>query len=597
MKNRVLVIALRILLFLALCGVIALLLFYALRCGVEKYNVSFDTAGGGEVAVVTVVKGEAIDAPEVSRVGYELDGWTVSGVAVEFPYVPSGNVTLSAVWRVKTLEVKFDYGEVKVVVVQYGSGAEVFTPLKEGEYFDGWFTASGEEYSGEAVTQDLNLKAKFTAYDFTFSQSEARVEGANVTGKIVVPDTVTVGGSAFTVTAIAENAFENASTLTAAILPKTVKSVGAAAFKGCTSLSLIDLGGAESVGEAAFSGCAALVNVTGEHSDYTNRVLQVGGDTVFAENSSGEVSVSAERVLGGAFASSAVTRVTLSECVEIRSGAFDGCSVLTAVSAPKLELLASAFNGCVSLETISLGTASIPARAFYGLSALKSVDTKAPVIGAYAFSGTGITAVEVASGALIGEGAFKGCASLVTAGGNPRTVSSYAFSDCTSLTSFTFSSALESLGAFAFDGCLSLGAFEGASDYFFTSDGALYGNDGRLVKYPLAKSGAAILPDFCTYIGARAFDGAIIDAVYGNVLEVGEFAFNGCLSLSAAEFGASLRVIERGAFYGCANLISLTLASTEPPTARDIFDGSANSLRVFVPSTAAYESTVFSDYM
>lgn len=597
MKNRVLVIVLRILLFLALCGVIALLLFYALRCGVEKFSVAFDTAGGGEVAAVTVVKGEAIDAPEVSRVGYELDGWTVSGVAVEFPYVPSGNVTLSAVWRVKTLEVKFDYGEVKVVTVQYGSGAEIFTPQKEGEYFDGWFTASGAEYTGEAVTQDLDLKAKFTAYDFTFSESEARVESANVTGKIVVPDTVTVGENEFTVTAIAANAFEGAKTLTAAILPKSVKTVGAEAFSGCSALSSIDLGGTESIGESAFSGCTAIVDVTGEHSDYTNRVLQVGGDIVFAENSSGEVSSSAERVLSGAFASSAVTRVTLGECVEIKTDAFNGCAVLTSVSAPKLERLASAFSGCAALESISLGTAAIPARAFYGLSALKSADIKAAVIGAYAFAGTGVTAINAVSGALIGEGAFKGCASLVSAGGDPRTVSSYAFSDCTSLTSFTFSSSLESLGAFAFDGCRALSAFEGESDYFYTIDGALYGNDGRLVKYPLAKSGAAILPESCLYIGARAFDGAIIDAVYGNVLEVGEFAFNGCLSLSAAEFGAGLRIIERGAFYGCDNLVSLTLASPEPPTASDIFDGKAQNLRVFVPSTAAYESSVFSDYL
>lgn len=596
MKNRVLVIALRIFLFLFLCGIIAVLLFYALRCG-ERYSVSFDSSGGSEVQTMTVEKGGAIDAPTVTREGYDFECWTLDGAAVEFPFAPSGDCVLSAVWRIKVFTVTFDYGEVASVNVNYGDSAELFSPTRDGEFFDGWFTASGEEYTGEAVTCNLNLVAKFTAYDFTFSESEATITGGAVSGKIVVPSTVAVGEVEFSVTAISDGSFEGANSLTAAVLPDTVKSLGARSFYNCAALRTIDLGGAQTCGELAFFGCAALSAVSGENATYNSGVLELGGEIVFAENAEGDVSSNAVKVVRGAFAASSVTRVTLAECESVEEGAFDGCSELVEFYAPKLISLQSAFDNCAALKSVNLGSAAIPPREFYGFALLTEVATTSTVIGAYALSGTGITTVNIASGAFLGEGAFKDCAALTVVSGDPRTVSSYAFSNCVSLTSFAFSAALESVGAFAFDNCRSLSEFTGESENFFTNGGALYGSDGRLVRYPSAKSGAAILPDVCKYIGARAFEGAIIDAVYADAIEIGEYAFLDCASLSAAEFGESLARIERGAFFGCDNLITLTLSSLLPPVAQNVFDGNAESLRVYVPNVTAYSDSAFAKYL
>lgn len=56
------------------------------------------------------------------------------------------------------------------------------------------------------------------------------------TKKVIVPDSVTINGKAFTVTSIGEKAFANNRTITAVSIGKNITSIGTKSFYGCTKL-------------------------------------------------------------------------------------------------------------------------------------------------------------------------------------------------------------------------------------------------------------------------------------------------------------------------------------------------------------------------
>jgi hypothetical protein len=71
-----------------------------------------------------------------------------------------------------------------------------------------------------------------------------------------VPTTITIPS---TVTAIADDAFLNATMLVTANLPLGLLSIGARAFKGCTALTTIDIPSTViTIGASAFEGCTSL---------------------------------------------------------------------------------------------------------------------------------------------------------------------------------------------------------------------------------------------------------------------------------------------------------------------------------------------------
>ena len=77
-----------------------------------------------------------------------------------------------------------------------------------------------------------------------------------------IPETVTFNGQEYTVTKIADNAFQNSNDLKEVIIPNTVTEVGKNAFQSCGMLEEIDLGeGVTAIGEYAFQGCHKLHSI------------------------------------------------------------------------------------------------------------------------------------------------------------------------------------------------------------------------------------------------------------------------------------------------------------------------------------------------
>lgn len=90
---------------------------------------------------------------------------------------------------------------------------------------------------------------------------EGSIGSPDITGDIVVPETITTGGSTYTVTAVGIDSFYN-STVTSVVLPNTVTSVGRDAFYGISTLQSVTFGsGISELPGSLFINCTALTDV------------------------------------------------------------------------------------------------------------------------------------------------------------------------------------------------------------------------------------------------------------------------------------------------------------------------------------------------
>lgn len=234
----------------------------------------------------------------------------------------------------------------------------------------------------------IDVKKKSVVYGFTDS---------------VIPDDGSVNG-------IAANAFAGIE-LTEASIPDGVKTIGANAFKGCTSLKRLTLPDTvKSIGPSAFKYCKALESIT-----VPLKVTSLGTEA-FAECTalteinfnaeSDEVSVNSAFDSAGKDTSGVVLRIGAkvkripdsltmpqdkertpniirvdfaenSVCESIGSYAFWACHMLKSVNLPEsvTEIKRDAFHGCVALEYIDFpeNMTAIGAYAFYECKSLKEI--------------------------------------------------------------------------------------------------------------------------------------------------------------------------------------------------------------------------------
>ena len=124
----------------------------------NTYTITFDTAGGSEIAPITQDYGTVITAPEApTREGYTFIGWDK-----EIPTtMPAENMTVTAQWEINRYTITFDTNggsEIAPITQDYGT---VITapeaPEREGYTFIGWDKAIPETMPAENIT----LKARW----------------------------------------------------------------------------------------------------------------------------------------------------------------------------------------------------------------------------------------------------------------------------------------------------------------------------------------------------------------------------------------------------------------------------------------------------
>ena len=106
---------------------------------INQYTITFDTAGGSEIASITQDYGTAITAPaDPTREGYTFIGWDR-----EIPEtMPAENITLKARWEINQYTITFDTaGGSEIAPITQDYGTQITTPeapTREGYTFIGW---------------------------------------------------------------------------------------------------------------------------------------------------------------------------------------------------------------------------------------------------------------------------------------------------------------------------------------------------------------------------------------------------------------------------------------------------------------------------
>lgn len=216
-------------------------------------------------------------------------------------------------------------------------------------------------YDAEAKITKATSGSETLPLMFSFNEQKgtAAVSGVSENcdvSSITVPKQVaqTKKGDGYVVTEVEAFAFAD-SKLKSITLPDSVTYIGNYAFKGCESLTELDLGkGVTEIGSYALQNCTALTSVT------------IGEKT--------------ETIGGNAFMGcTALKTVTFNTqlLTEIKGSAFDSCTALESIEIPAsvTTLGSSVFRKCTSLKNVKLnaGIKILGNSLFSGCSSLEKI--------------------------------------------------------------------------------------------------------------------------------------------------------------------------------------------------------------------------------
>ena len=398
-------------------------------------------------------------------------------------------------------------------------------------------------------------------------------------GAVSIPQTVEHGGTTYTVTALAESAFEDCSNVTALTLPPTIRSIGAYCFYNCnfTSLQLPD--SLRSLGDHAFlySRVSSLHlpacfeeyseaafwarNLTDITVDDANpRYRSIGGwlyskDSltlcVVPDGATGTLNVpSYVRHIGPqAFGfNSRATSVALPEGItSIGDFAFNCCSRINNIVIPSTvtRIGLCPFSYCPQLSNLTVANGNT----HYVMDGLLLYSSGYDTLVSCHKSGTSVTLnpnlkvlggfenntwvrnIDIPAGVTdISDNCFNGCQiTSITLPTHMRSIGRKAFSENDRLTSVVMPQTLLVLGQGAFEKCFSLASI--------------------------------VIPDSLRIIPKEAFNSCIKlwSITWGDVVEeIGDYAFwaMGQMSsthITSLDFPTTLRKVGEAAFGACDN--------------------------------------------
>ena len=134
---------------------------------INRYTITFDTAGGSEIAPITQDYGTHITAPaDPTREGYTFIGWDR-----EIPTtMPAENMTVTAQWEINRHTITFDTAggsKIAPITQDYGTNiAAPADPTREGYTFIGWDRKIPETMPAENMT--VTAQWEIDRYTITF---------------------------------------------------------------------------------------------------------------------------------------------------------------------------------------------------------------------------------------------------------------------------------------------------------------------------------------------------------------------------------------------------------------------------------------------
>ena len=140
---------------------------YWAKWEINRYTITFDTAGGSEIAPITQDYGTKITTPaDPTRKGYTFKGWDK-----EIPKtMPAENITVKAQWEINQYTITFDTnGGSEIAPITQNYGTKITTPAdptRKGYTFKGWDKEIPETMPAENMT--VKAQWEINQYAITF---------------------------------------------------------------------------------------------------------------------------------------------------------------------------------------------------------------------------------------------------------------------------------------------------------------------------------------------------------------------------------------------------------------------------------------------
>lgn len=348
------------------------------------------------------------------------------------------------------------------------------------------------------------------------------LDGSSYKGVVSVPEGITV---------IAGGAFYGNKEITKLHLPETLRSIGARAFCGCTSLQVVTLPkGITVLEEGTFAYCSTLWSVAAE----------------------GEVET-------------------------IKASVFYGCEKLVRVSVSSVKYIGNnAFLGCINLDDLALNCSFLGEDVLGETAYLKKLLQISPlaVVSNLVVEGKACEGILIIPEGVIGISPFAFAGNeLITELILPESlqeIGDYAFAGCKAMITILWKAPLTHFGKHAFEKCTSLKEIhykgttvgEGAFSFCTSLQSAVLEETERLERDAFA--GCKNLIDCkckeVRYIGERCFSGceSLSDVFVPLIKWVGAWAFWSCNAFKSMVFLQNV-FIEEHAFEDCGQLRKLVV--------------------------------------
>ena len=359
--------------------------------------------------------------------------------------------------------------------------------------------------------------------------------------------------------------FENCSELTEIILPATLKGIGYNAFYGCSSLIDINIpSSVSSIGSSAFRGCSNLSKLVLPAQLTSIPDGLVSGCSFLTEiNIPSSVSSIGSNAFSGC---SNLSKLVLpAQLTSIPDGLVSECTALIDINIPSgVTVIGNdAFQNCIYLSNLELpnGVKSIGNSAFSGCKAITSFKIPAGVtaIGSNAFSGcSGLSEIVLPEGITIIEGGtFSECSGLSTINipSKVTKIGENAFHGCNGLVNVEIPEGVTELGRYCFGFCQNLETIK-LPNSLKKIEGWAFTNSNKLTKVNL--------PNGIETIGEHAFFYTELTEVTipESVINLGDFAFQGCGQLKTITVNAKIKILPEAIFRHCYSCEKLLLPNT-----------------------------------
>lgn len=422
-------------------------------------------------------------------------------------------------------------------------------------------TAVGLLYGISCVAQ--TFKVDNITYEVISPQKTVIIKSAYVSGKFVVPATVTYDDVTYNINVIGENAFSQCDGLEEVVIQNNIDSIAPYAFILCKELKFVKLPDSiKSIEEGAFYYCTSLTSLS-----LPNKLTTISENTFYGCTSLTSIDFSGniKSIYDNAFydCTSLTSIGFLGNVTSIGSDAFRGCTSLASIDLDRIEIIGErAFFNCKGIIQLTIPETAmeIGEYAFDGCSNLKKIiindsDTLLSATKIFGSSKSLLSLEELYLGRNLSNSVFSGADKLskVNIGEKVTDIAKEMFKGCSSLRSIHLPEGLKRIGDYAFSGT-------GLERVIIPSSVVYVGWDVfkecmNLHYIRIEDSSDSLECEQEAFAVSQYGTENNLDSIYlGRNLENGPYAFGYLNNLSHFEFGDSISFIGGGYFYGCEKL-------------------------------------------